>query len=84
MNKSLYKNIEDNDFNLSYYLLEDENTNVYGIEVEKTEDSQVQESKAIYDISTNKSNVDSLLDKISNGRVTPTTLYDIVTDYIND
>ncbi len=80
MNKSLYKNVETDDFNLSYYLIENDG---YGIEVEKTNNSQVQESEAIYDISTDKTSVNSLLDKISNGKVTPTTLYDVVTDYIN-
>jgi len=80
MNKSLYKNVENEDFNLSYYLIENEG---YGIEVEKAIDSQVQESEAIYNISNDKSSVNSLLDKISNGKVTPTTLYDVVSDYIN-
>jgi len=80
MNKSLYKNVENEDFNLSYYLIENEG---YGIEVEKAINSQVQESEAIYNISNDKANVNSLLDKISNGKVTPTTLYDVVSDYIN-
>ncbi len=80
MNKSLYKNVKTDNFNLSYYLIESEG---YGIEVEKTNNSQVQESEAIYSISTDKTSVSSLLDKISNGKVTPTTLYDVVTDYIN-
>ncbi len=80
MNKSLYKNVENEDFNLSYYLIENEE---YGIEVEKAIGSQVQESEAIYNISNDKTSVNSLLDKISNGKVTPTTLYDVVSDYIN-
>ncbi len=80
MNKSLYKNVENKDFNLSYYLIENEG---YGIEVEKAIGSQVQESEAIYNISNDKTSVNSLLDKISNGKVTPTTLYDVVSDYIN-
>ncbi len=80
MNKSLYKNVENEDFNLSYYLIENGG---YGIEVEKAIDSQVQESEAIYNISNDKTSVNSLLDKISNGKVTPTTLYDVVSDYIN-
>lgn len=81
MAKNLYTNVDVSNFNLSYYLIENENR--YGIEVEKIYNSKVQESKAIYDISTNKENMNYLLNKISDGKVTPTTLYDIVTDYIN-
>lgn len=81
MAKNLYTNVDVSNFNLSYYLIENENR--YGIEVEKIYNSKVQESKAIYDISTNKEDMNYLLNKISDGKVTPTTLYDIVTDYIN-
>lgn len=81
MAKNLYTNVDVSNFNLSYYLIENENR--YGIEVEKISNSKVQESKAIYDISTNKEDMNYLLNKISDGKVTPTTLYDIVTDYIN-
>lgn len=83
MAKNLYTNVDGSNFNLSYYLIENENNNGYGIEVEKIYNSKVQESKAIYDISTNKEDMNYLLNKISDGKVTPTTLYDIVTDYIN-
>lgn len=81
MAKNLYTNVDVSNFNLSYYLIENENR--YGIEVEKISNSKVQESEAIYDISTNKEDMKNLLSKISDGKVTPTTLYDIVTDYIN-
>lgn len=81
MAKNLYTNVDVSNFNLSYYLIENENG--YGIEVEKISNSKVQESEAIYDISTDKDDMKHLLSKISDGKVTPTTLYDIVTDYIN-
>lgn len=83
MAKSLYTNVDVSNFNLSYYLIENENNTGYGIEVEKISDSKIQESEAIYDISTNKEDMNHLLSKISDGKVTPTTLHDIVTDYIN-
>ncbi len=82
MKKEFYKNNTIDNFELSYYLLDGENT--YGIEVEKKYNDTVEESKAIYDICEQKNEVFEFLNKICDGNVTPTTLYDVVVDWIDE
>ena len=77
---------------LLYYILEtgieiDEyhNAVVYGIQVDKTEftTSEISESKLIKDITTSKDNIMGLAQKLYNGIVTPTSLPEIIDDYIS-
>lgn len=58
------------------------NSTAYGIEIEKFLDQQLKEKDFIYAISNNKQKVISLLKILSEGKVTPMSLVNVVDDYI--
>lgn len=59
-----------------------ESSTAYGIEIEKFLNQQLKEKDFIYAISKNKQEVISLLKILSNGKVTPMSLVNVIDDYI--
>lgn len=84
MEKELYKNVEveSEGFELAYYLLENENNLGYGVAIEKISNTNVEESREIYDICSQKDELCEFLEKITKANVTPITLDDVVIDWI--
>lgn len=95
MDKTIFKsknvlNEQNIKFTLFYWLLsrdiidcENNISTVYGIEVTKYRDSYLEESDRIECISCDKSDVCELISLIANANVTPTTLVNVVDDYIS-
>lgn len=84
MKKELYKNVEIEleGFRLTYYLLENPDNLSYGVEVKKLSSTNVAESRAVYNICSKKEQIYEFLERIIKGSVTPTTLEDIVIDWV--
>lgn len=78
MKKELYKSLDLNDFQLSYYIVENSSNSSFGIEISKTVDGIIKESETLYNIYNSKDKVNNLLEKISEGSVTPTSLDEIM------
>jgi len=80
------------EMNLEYYLIESElsnqrndNLNVYGIQVIKTEvdrsNSVVTEIELVTNISSDREGVKEILDKLVRNKVTPVALHDVLDDF---
>lgn len=80
MKKQLYLSLETDNYELNYYLLEDESG--YGIQIDKMSNQTVAETKPIYDLCTEKDEVCEFIHKIKDGSVTPVTLEYVVEDWI--
>ena len=79
-------------FTLEYYIitsaitLEKSTIITYGIEIHKIAylSLELREIKSITDISTNENKVRHLIKTLANGHVTPTSLYDIIYDWVSE
>jgi hypothetical protein len=90
MNKILYKSItaeDDNgeDLRLNYYILESEENLTYGLQVSKMDDKNNEiETAKIKDISDSRSEIKSILAKISKGTVTPFSLNEVIFEILDN
>ncbi|MGE5474220.1 MAG: DUF6514 family protein [Ignavibacteriales bacterium] len=80
------------EMNLEYYLIKsdasnqsNDNSNIYGIEVIKTEvnmsNSVITEVERVPNISSDKEGVIEILDKLVKNKVTPIALHDVLEDF---
>ena len=82
--KSLYKRVEVEGpagFSLDYFTF-CENEDCYGLEIVKSAGGKCLDAKAVKNLSDSQEEIEHIADMLSQGRVTPITLNDIVEDIL--
>ena len=68
-------------FELEYYFTHNDN-DMYGVEIKKKINTNLQEEKHIFDIVRNKETTINILNRLARNQVTPVSFEDVIEDYL--